>query len=131
MPVLALGGEKSYGLTMADDLEQVAVNVKGGVVPDSPATGSWKKIRATTSWSGFPGERAVSRAHPAAAATIRLPRTAPSASLVMRWDHTLTCALSGPVDAAKNDPQYARILSHIGGMRPGEHKPVPPFCIIP
>ena len=38
MPILALGGEKSYGLTMADDLRQVATNVIGGVVPDS---GHW------------------------------------------------------------------------------------------
>jgi pimeloyl-ACP methyl ester carboxylesterase len=38
MPVLALGAEKSYGLTMALDLKQVAVHVKGGVVPDS---GHW------------------------------------------------------------------------------------------
>jgi hypothetical protein len=28
----------------------------------------------------------------------------------------------------KNDPNYARILSHIGGIHPGEHKPVPAFC---
>src|SRR6202000_490744 len=38
MPVLALGAEKSYALAMADDLKKVAVNVKGGVVPDS---GHW------------------------------------------------------------------------------------------
>jgi pimeloyl-ACP methyl ester carboxylesterase len=38
MPVYALGAEKSYGLTMKEDLDQVAVNVKGGVVPDS---GHW------------------------------------------------------------------------------------------
>jgi pimeloyl-ACP methyl ester carboxylesterase len=38
MPVYALGAEKSYGLTMKTDLDQVAVNVKGGVVPDS---GHW------------------------------------------------------------------------------------------
>ncbi len=38
MPVLALGAEKSYGLVMAEDLKQVASNVKGGVVPDS---GHW------------------------------------------------------------------------------------------
>ena len=38
MPVLALGAEKSYGLTMKADLDQVAANVKGGVVPDS---GHW------------------------------------------------------------------------------------------
>jgi len=38
MPVYALGAEKSYGLTMKKDLDQVAVNVTGGVVPDS---GHW------------------------------------------------------------------------------------------
>lgn len=38
MPVLALGAEKSYGLTMADDLKQVALHVNGGVVLDS---GHW------------------------------------------------------------------------------------------
>jgi pimeloyl-ACP methyl ester carboxylesterase len=38
MPVLALGAEKSYGLTMKADLDQVASNVKGGIVPDS---GHW------------------------------------------------------------------------------------------
>ncbi len=25
------------------------------------------------------------------------------------------------------DPQYAKILSHLGGLRPGENKPVPPW----
>jgi pimeloyl-ACP methyl ester carboxylesterase len=38
IPVLALGAEKSYGLTMKDDLDKVAVNVMGGVIPDS---GHW------------------------------------------------------------------------------------------
>ena len=38
MPILALGAEKSYGPTMADDLRQVATNVVGGIVPDS---GHW------------------------------------------------------------------------------------------
>jgi pimeloyl-ACP methyl ester carboxylesterase len=38
MPVFALGAEKSYGLTMKADLDQVATNVMGGVVPDS---GHW------------------------------------------------------------------------------------------
>src|SRR6185312_4344063 len=38
MPVLALGAEKSYGLTMKADLDQVATNVTGGVVP---ASGHW------------------------------------------------------------------------------------------
>jgi pimeloyl-ACP methyl ester carboxylesterase len=38
LPIQALGAEKSYGLTMKKDLDQVAVNVRGGVVPDS---GHW------------------------------------------------------------------------------------------
>ncbi len=38
MPVLALGAEKSYGLKMKEDLDQVATNVTGGVVPNS---GHW------------------------------------------------------------------------------------------
>ncbi len=38
MPVLALGAEKSYGPVQAEDLRQVAVNVQGGIVPD---TGHW------------------------------------------------------------------------------------------
>jgi len=38
MPVLALGAEKSYGLKMKEDLDQVATNVTGGVVP---ASGHW------------------------------------------------------------------------------------------
>jgi len=38
MPVLALGGEKSYGAGMATELEFVASDVKGGVIPHS---GHW------------------------------------------------------------------------------------------
>ncbi len=38
MPIFAIGGEKSYGLVMKDDLDQVATNVKGGIVKDS---GHW------------------------------------------------------------------------------------------
>jgi pimeloyl-ACP methyl ester carboxylesterase len=38
IPVLALGGEKSYGAGMATELEFVATNVKGGVIP---ASGHW------------------------------------------------------------------------------------------
>ena len=38
MPVLALGGEKSFGLVMATVAEAAASNVKGGVVPGS---GHW------------------------------------------------------------------------------------------
>jgi pimeloyl-ACP methyl ester carboxylesterase len=38
MPVLALGGEKSFGLTMAEVMKFAATNVRGDVVPDS---GHW------------------------------------------------------------------------------------------
>ena len=38
MPVLALGGEKSYGANMAAELKFVATNVSGGVIPNS---GHW------------------------------------------------------------------------------------------
>ena len=53
---------------------------------------------------------------------------------VMARDGTITLSLHSPDGAEgvlayhKSDPQYARILSHIGGIRPGEHKSVPPFC---
>jgi pimeloyl-ACP methyl ester carboxylesterase len=38
LPVLALGGEKSYGTHMKAELDDVAANVKGGVIPDA---GHW------------------------------------------------------------------------------------------
>ncbi len=38
MPVLAVGGEKSYGAGMETELRFVAANVKGGIVPNS---GHW------------------------------------------------------------------------------------------
>jgi pimeloyl-ACP methyl ester carboxylesterase len=38
MPILALGGEKSFGLQMAAIMRAAATNVQGGVVPDS---GHW------------------------------------------------------------------------------------------
>ncbi|THD80977.1 MAG: alpha/beta hydrolase [Phenylobacterium sp.] len=38
MPVLALGGEKSFGLTMAEVMRAAAVNVQPGIIPDS---GHW------------------------------------------------------------------------------------------
>jgi len=38
MPVLALGGDKSFGNTMAEVMRAAATNVQGGVVPDS---GHW------------------------------------------------------------------------------------------
>ena len=53
---------------------------------------------------------------------------------VMGEDGTITLNLRSPDGAEgllvykKGDPNYARIVSHLGGIRPGEHKPVPPFC---
>jgi pimeloyl-ACP methyl ester carboxylesterase len=38
LPILALGGEKSYGVHMKDELDAVATNVEGGVIP---ASGHW------------------------------------------------------------------------------------------
>ena len=38
MPVLALGGEKSYGAGMATELDFVASNVRGGIILNS---GHW------------------------------------------------------------------------------------------
>ena len=38
MPVLALGGEKSYGGGMATELDFVASNVRGGIISNS---GHW------------------------------------------------------------------------------------------
>jgi pimeloyl-ACP methyl ester carboxylesterase len=38
MPVLAIGGEKSFGATMADVMQHTASNVRSGVIPDS---GHW------------------------------------------------------------------------------------------
>ncbi len=38
LPVLALGGEKSYGMGMETELKFVAMNVEGGIIP---ASGHW------------------------------------------------------------------------------------------
>ena len=53
---------------------------------------------------------------------------------VMSQDGTITLKLRA-ADGTQalaayrpGDPNYARMLSHLGGMRPGEHKSVPAFC---
>jgi hypothetical protein len=52
----------------------------------------------------------------------------------MASDSTITLTLTAgdgtqtALAYRKNDPNYARILSHIGGIHVGEHKPVPAFC---
>jgi pimeloyl-ACP methyl ester carboxylesterase len=54
MPVLAVGGEKSFGTRMADELRFAATDVTGGIVP---ASGHWimeENPQATTALvSGF------------------------------------------------------------------------------
>ena len=40
----------------------------------------------------------------------------------------LLARAEGVLAYKRSDPQYARILSHIGGIKPGEHKKVPAFC---
>ncbi len=36
--------------------------------------------------------------------------------------------LAGVAAVKRGDPAYARILSHVGGMTPGQKKSVPPWC---
>ena len=38
MPILAIGGDHSYGAAMKTELEMVATNVEGAIIPDS---GHW------------------------------------------------------------------------------------------
>lgn len=52
---------------------------------------------------------------------------------MMAADGTITLNLVSPTARLAlayhpGDPHYARILSHIGGLQPGQKKPVPPFC---
>ncbi len=53
---------------------------------------------------------------------------------VMAADGTITLTLQLPDGTGsalayhKGDPNYARMLAHIGGLQPGEHKSVPAFC---
>jgi hypothetical protein len=55
---------------------------------------------------------------------------------MMNQDGTITlnirsapgAPLDGVVASKPGDPNYARILSHVGGLMRGEKKPVPPWC---
>ena len=68
MPVLAVGGEKSFGLTMAAVMRAAATDVRRRRRARSAAIGSWKKIRKRRSlWSATSlptaaAERAIGRA---------------------------------------------------------------------
>ena len=73
---------------------------------------------------------------PAFAASLQQDCRAPGTigTAVMGQDGTVTLNVQGRDGTMgtfaypKNDPNYARIVSHLGGIRPGEHKPVPAFC---
>jgi hypothetical protein len=73
---------------------------------------------------------------PASAAVMQSDCRGPGSigSALMSADGTITLTLSSPTGQQgvaayhRGDPQYARILSHVGGLQPGQKKPVPPFC---
>jgi hypothetical protein len=75
---------------------------------------------------------------PASAMTLQQDCRRPGSigTAMMNEDGTITlnirsapgAPLDGVVASKPGDPNYARILSHVGGMTPGEKKPVPPFC---
>lgn len=52
---------------------------------------------------------------------------------LMSADGTITLNFTGPIMRGvlayhRGDSQYARIISHVGGLQPGQKKPVPPWC---
>jgi len=52
---------------------------------------------------------------------------------LMAADGTITLSFNGPIMKGalayhRGDPQYQRMLSHVGGLQPGQKKPIPPFC---
>ena len=75
---------------------------------------------------------------PASAANLQQDCRGPGSvgTALMGADGTITLnirsGMGGPIEgvfASKpGDANYARILSHVGGMQPGEKKPVPPWC---
>ena len=77
-------------------------------------------------------------AAPASAANLQQDCRGPGSigTALMNPDGTITLNIrtipGGPLDGVVAsrpvDANYARILSHLGGMQPGEKKPVPPWC---
>jgi hypothetical protein len=76
-------------------------------------------------------------AAPASAVTLQQDCRGPGSigTALMGADGTITLNIrsipGGPLDgvlASRPDANYARILSHVGGMVPGEKKSVPPWC---
>ena len=79
---------------------------------------------------------ALLAAAPASAAGLiadcRAPGTIGTATMALNGTVTLNLAAPdgtvGVFSYPKGDPNYARIVSHLGGIKPGDHKPVPAFC---
>ncbi|MEI7791427.1 MAG: hypothetical protein WCJ15_09660 [Alphaproteobacteria bacterium] len=81
---------------------------------------------------------ALLTAFPASAVTLQQDCRGPGSigTALMDTDGTITLNIrtipGGPLDGVvasrPGDANYARILSHVGGMQPGEKKPVPPWC---
>jgi len=72
---------------------------------------------------------------PASAQTLQQDCRGPGSigTAVMSADGTITLNFNGPVMNGvlayrRGNPEYARIMSHIGGIKPGQKKPVPPWC---
>jgi hypothetical protein len=72
---------------------------------------------------------------PATAQTLQQDCRGPGSigTAVMAADGTITLNFTGPIMRGvlayhRGDAQYARIMSHIGGIQPGQKKPVPPWC---
>jgi hypothetical protein len=72
---------------------------------------------------------------PAAAQTLQQDcrGTGSIGTALMSADGTITLTISTPTGQGalayhRGDPQYARVLSHVGGLQPGQKKPVPPWC---
>jgi hypothetical protein len=77
-------------------------------------------------------------AMPASAMTLQQDCRRPGSigTALMGADGTITLnirsAPGAPLDGVAafkpGDPNYARVLSHVGGLTPGQKKPVPPWC---
>ncbi|MCA9588626.1 MAG: hypothetical protein KC657_25090 [Myxococcales bacterium] len=82
-----------------------------------------------------PSSAAPTTAPSASGASSPAPRAAPASIGVARMlpDGTLELDLRGPGGAESrvvykpNDAKYKSTLDHLGGMKPGESKPVPPW----
>jgi|GEM_PF-6232835 hypothetical protein len=44
------------------------------------------------------------------------------------WTLSVTLSPQGAFAWKKGDPNFNRMVSHLGGILPGERKPVPAFC---